>query len=319
MSMRARCLILLTTAAVAACRSAPGPSFIGASLLTPSTEAEAAHDGLLRADVVRADSVAKSGFANGLASNLTADVIFLRGGLPIVRGLDVVRSILAAEPLANSSTVRWQPVRAEASSDGRSGYSFGYTVYSTPGTGSATLRIDRYIAYWRKEPAGWKIAAYAETYGSTPPAFPHAVDVGSAMLADVDMSRRTGALDAVRSADADFARDAGRRGTGEAFGLYAAEDAQIFSGPGDLITGPQAIAQSFGPRDDKSSLAWRPVEGEVAASGDLGFTVGNAVFTGEREDGAAVVRYTKYLTVWKKQRDGRWRYVVDGGSARPVR
>ena len=319
MSMRARCLILLTTAAVAACRSAPGPSFIGASLLTPSSDAEVAHDELLRADVVRADSVARSGFATGLASNFAPDVIYLRGGLPTVRGIEIVRSILSAETLANNSTVRWQPVRAEASSDGKSGYSYGYTVYSTPATGSAALRIDRYIAYWRKEPAGWKIAAYAETYGSTPPALMRAVDLGSSMLADVDMSRRTGPLDEVRSADVDFSRDAGRRGTGEAFGLYAAENAQIFSGPGDLTTGPQAIAQSFGPRDEKSSLAWRPVEGEVAASGDLGFTVGNAVFTGEREDGAAVIRYTKYLTVWKKQRDGRWRYVVDGGSARPAR
>jgi ketosteroid isomerase-like protein len=62
---------------------------------------------------------------------------------------------------------------------------------------------------------------------------------------------------------------------------------------------------------------WRPVAGGVAKSGDLGFTVGNAVFTGRREDGGQVVRYSKYLTVWKKQHDGDWRYVVDGGSARP--
>jgi ketosteroid isomerase-like protein len=41
------------------------------------------------------------------------------------------------------------------------------------------------------------------------------------------------------------------------------------------------------------------------------------VYTGKRADGAPEVRYSKYLTVWKKQRDGRWRYVVDGGSARP--
>jgi ketosteroid isomerase-like protein len=45
--------------------------------------------------------------------------------------------------------------------------------------------------------------------------------------------------------------------------------------------------------------------------------VGNAVFTGYREDGARIQRFSKYLTVWKKQRDGSWRYVVDGGSARP--
>jgi ketosteroid isomerase-like protein len=45
--------------------------------------------------------------------------------------------------------------------------------------------------------------------------------------------------------------------------------------------------------------------------------VGNAVFIGERENGGRLAVYSKYLTVWKKQRDGNWRYVVDGGNSRP--
>jgi ketosteroid isomerase-like protein len=60
------------------------------------------------------------------------------------------------------------------------------------------------------------------------------------------------------------------------------------------------------------------VEGEASKAGDLGFTVGNAVFTSVREDGAPVVRHSKYLTVWKRQRDGTWRFVVDGGNTRPA-
>jgi ketosteroid isomerase-like protein len=179
------------------------------------------------------------------------------------------------------------------------------------------VRIDRYIAYWRRDAAGWRIAAYAETYG-TPPAplsLPQAAQ-GSA-LKDLPMARAGGAVEGIRSADADFSRDAGRLGTGEAFGRYAAEDAQIFSGPGEFISGPRAIMQSFGATSTKNSLVWHPVHGEVSEAGDLGFTVGNAVFTGQREDGAPLVLYSKYLTVWKKQRDGSWRYVVDGGSARP--
>jgi ketosteroid isomerase-like protein len=102
-----------------------------------------------------------------------------------------------------------------------------------------------------------------------------------------------------------------------AFGRSAAHDAQIFSGPGEFISGPRAISQSFGAPTEKNSLVWHPVAGEVADSGDLGFTVGNAVFTGYREDGTKVERFSKYLTVWKRQRDGSWRYVVDGGSSRP--
>ena len=94
----------------------------------PLSDAEEAHDALLRADLGRADSVAKLGIAKGLASNFTSDVVYLRGGLPIVRGRTAAVAIVAAESLA-ATVVRWQPVRAEASADGRSGYSYGYTIY----------------------------------------------------------------------------------------------------------------------------------------------------------------------------------------------
>ena len=303
--------------ASAACRGHPGAAFAGASLLAPPPDAEAAHDELLRADMGRADSVVRLGFADGLASSFVEDIIYLRGGLPILRGRTAARLVVAAESIGTGSTVRWQPVRAEASKDRSSGFTYGYTIYGVLQGGATSIRVDRYIAYWRKEAAGWRIAGYAETYGA-PPA-PMALPAGAAagVLADVVMSRRRAPVDAIRDADAEFSLDATRLGTGEAFGRYAADDAQIFSPLGEFVTGPSAITASFSPPAERSSFVWHPVEGEMTRSGDLGFTVGNAVFTGERENGSPVVRYSKYLTVWKRQREGGWRYVVDGGSARP--
>ena len=319
MLLRTRSALLVTVLGAVGCRSGqPGPSFAGAALLAPSSDAEAAHDELLRADLGRADSVGRMGFTDGLTSNFANDVIYLRGGLPILRGKPAARAVLSAESLGTNASVRWQPVRAEASSDHKSGYTYGYAIYGVGQAGAPSLRVDRYIAFWRKESAGWRIAGYAETYGSPPPAMTLPATAADSVLADVPMPRQRGALEAIRAADTDFSRDATKFGTGEAFGRYAAQDAQIFSGPGEFITGPAAITESFGPPGGKSTLVWHPVDGEISLSGDLGFTVGNAVFNGEREDGAAIVRYSKYLTVWKRQRDGSWRYVVDGGSARPA-
>ncbi len=318
MLLRTRWALFCTVLGAAACRSGqPGPSFAGAALLAPSSEAEAAHDELLRADLARADSVTRLGFADGLTSNFASDVLYLRGGLPILRGKLAARAVASAESLGMNASVRWQPVRAEASSDFLSGFTYGYAIFGVAQTGAPALRVDRYIAYWRKEAAGWRIAGYAETYGSPPPAMALPSAAADAVVADAQMPRQRGELETIRSADTDFSRDATKLGTGEAFGRFAAQDAQIFSGPGEFITGPTAITESFGPPGRKSSLVWHPVDGEMAKSGDLGFTVGNAVFNGERDDGALIVRYSKYLTVWKRQRDGTWRYVVDGGSARP--
>jgi ketosteroid isomerase-like protein len=295
----------------------PGAPFAGAALLAPLSDAEEAHDALLRADLGRADSVAHRGYTDGLSGIFTDNVVYLRGGLPIVLGRPAARAIIAAESLGTRVTVRWQPVRAEASSDGKSGYSYGYSIYGAAQPTSTSVRIDRYIAFWRREAEGWRIAGYAETYGTPPAPLALPAAAQSSAMKDVPMPRTRGALEAIRSADVDFSRDATKFGTGEAFGRYAAEDAQIFSGPGEFISGPRAITQSFGPTPAKNGLVWHPVHGAVSEAGDLGFTVGNAVFTGEREDGAPSVSYSKYLTVWKKQRDGSWRYVVDGGSARP--
>ena len=317
--MRGFSIVLLTAVVATGCHGArtPGSPFAGASLLAPLSDAEEAHDALLRADLGRADSVAQLGMARGLAVNFTQDVVYLRGGLPLVRGRNAAQAIIAADSLTMPVTVRWQPVRAEASRDGRSGYSYGYTVIGT-GAGSAPLlRMDRYIAFWRRDGDAWLIAAYAETYGAPPSPLAMPRSAMDSALADVPMQRARGALEAVRSADEEFARAATTLGTGRAFGQYAAENAQIFSTPGEFITGPDAIRDSFGPTTDDSKLTWHPVTGGVSGSGDLGFTVGNAVFTGKRADGAPQVRYSKYLTVWKKQRDGTWRYVVDGGNARP--
>ena len=317
MRVRGSSKFVLVAMAAVACRGAAGPSFAGAALLAPSSEAEAAHDELLRSDLSRADSVAQLGFAAGASSLLASDVIYLRAGLPLLRGRTAARVVVAAESLAARTAVKWQPVRAEVSNDRMAGYSYGYTIYSAPQSGLPSIRIDRYIAYWRKEQGGWRIAAYAETYGSPPPALALPPDAANAVMADAPMSIKKAAVDALRTADIDFSRAASKLGTGEAFGRYASEDAQMFSAPGEFITGPSAITDSFGPASRTSSLVWHPVEGELTKSGDIGFTVGNAVFTGQREDGANLVQYSKYLTIWKRQRDGSWRFVVDGGSARP--
>jgi ketosteroid isomerase-like protein len=288
----------------------------------PPSAAEEAHDALLRADLSRADSVERLGYASGMATLLSGDVLYLRGGLPILRGRLAAIAVASTESIDGASTVRWQPVRAEASDDGTSGFSYGYAIRASAHTavpGAApNLRVDRYIAYWEREPAGWRIRAYAEMYGTPPQAIQLPDAAHGAALSDVPMPPSRGALDAVRRADVAFAASAAAHGTASAFGRYAAHDAQVFSGPGDVISGPEAITLSFSLEGSGSALSWHPVAAGVSNAGDLGFTVGYARVDGRPDDGRPRISYSKYLTIWKRQPDGQWHYVVDGGSARPA-
>ena len=41
------------------------------------------------------------------------------------------------------------------------------------------------------------------------------------------------------------------------------------------------------------------------------------VSTSRGPTGAAAQRFGKYLTVWRKEPNGTWKFVVDGGNSRP--
>jgi ketosteroid isomerase-like protein len=88
-----------------------------------------------------------------------------------------------------------------------------------------------------------------------------------------------------------------------AFGAYAAPDgAQTAGGSTTWAFGPEAIRAAWS--GTASTFHWSPELGGVASSGDLGFTVGYVYFDGSPVPG-------KYFTVWQKQANGEWRYIVD--------
>jgi ketosteroid isomerase-like protein len=61
-------------------------------------------------------------------------------------------------------------------------------------------------------------------------------------------------------------------------------------------------------------LTWEPVKVEVSISGDLGYTFGNwELYDYQR----GKIRYGNYITIWRKQKDGTWRWVLDGGNTTP--
>jgi ketosteroid isomerase-like protein len=57
----------------------------------------------------------------------------------------------------------------------------------------------------------------------------------------------------------------------------------------------------------------------MAASGDLGYTYGTYVLTSKDKDkdGKPIVEHGRYLTIWKKQKDGIWKVAVDMDNASP--
>ena len=94
-----------------------------------------------------------------------------------------------------------------------------------------------------------------------------------------------------------------------AFLSRVAEDS-VFAG-GSLQVGRDAIREKWARylAPDGPTLRWKPTGSGVTASGDLGWTVGDAVFEWKAKDVAPSPG--RYVTVWAKDAGGPWMAVLD--------
>lgn len=63
--------------------------------------------------------------------------------------------------------------------------------------------------------------------------------------------------------------------------------------------------------DSTFSISWKTDNAGVAQSGDLGFTTGTYVDSFKKPDGTLVTENGKYVCIWAKQADGKWKAVHD--------
>lgn len=134
-----------------------------------------------------------------------------------------------------------------------------------------------------------------------------AVALFAATPAAAQTAARTADVAPVVAAERAFAADFPALGLAGSFRKWSTPDAIILAG-GEARTSTQLFADGPATRQPGEPLiAWWPVFAGVSMSGDLGFTTGPAA-----QDGNP---YGHYFTVWKRQADGQWRWVYDGGTA----
>ena len=116
----------------------------------------------------------------------------------------------------------------------------------------------------------------------------------------------------LRQQDLRFAEGAYTEGVAEAYRRFMAEDAIQLPDGGLAIGGRDAIYKELSAITEgvDFSLTWEPLEVEVAASGDLGFTWGIYYFESLDELGAPYVAEGKYVYLWRKNA-GRWELILD--------
>ncbi len=77
------------------------------------------------------------------------------------------------------------------------------------------------------------------------------------------------------------------------------------------IIGANAIDYLIAQDDSGYTLNWQPQNAFVSSSGDLGYTYGVYALHPKSID---TVLYGTYVSIWKKQGDGSWKFVLDSGN-----
>ena len=120
--------------------------------------------------------------------------------------------------------------------------------------------------------------------------------------------------------DREFSRTSVEKGTFEAFYRFMADDVTILPKKGHPISGKETYRELNSQMEETgtpSQLKWEPYFADISTSTDLGYTLGRYELTATDSTGNRQVTYGYYVTIWKKQRDGSWKFVFDAGNESP--
>jgi ketosteroid isomerase-like protein len=139
--------------------------------------------------------------------------------------------------------------------------------------------------------------------------------VASMILAIASVASGQSALQEMVKTEQAFSKMAEEQNARDAFMAFIADDGLLFR-PGAVNGKKWMLEHPVPPSDKKPLLAWQPAFAGMAASGDMGFTTGpweaKPDINDEKPSG-----YGHFVTVWKKQADGSWKFVVDLGISHP--
>ena len=117
---------------------------------------------------------------------------------------------------------------------------------------------------------------------------------------------------ALRDLDAQWSAAAGGKDLEKTISFYS-EDAIVLPTNAPAATTKEAIRNTWKDLLASPGLAisWKTTKVEIARSGDLAYTTGTYELTMNDASGKPVSDHGKYVEVWKKQADGKWKVVAD--------
>lgn len=112
--------------------------------------------------------------------------------------------------------------------------------------------------------------------------------------------------------DRDFSAMSVSEGMHKAFISFIADSGIMLRDNAYPIMSRNELAKIFEKSSDSTfSLSWEPVFEKISGSGDLGYTIG---IYSRKNRGTGEISRGNYVTIWERQKDGSWKFVLDSGT-----
>lgn len=217
------------------------------------------------------------------------------------------KKLYAARPESTSQLI-WKPVYAELSRSGDFGFTTGPYEFRRQPSDKEPAGCGHYVSIWKKAASGaWKVAVDVGIDHPGPNPSPAEVFRGpesAGRFTKIDAAHEGGILMVL---DRGLSGRAEKTGAAEAILDKADDDLRLYRPGAFPCIGKEASAEGL----KKTALpkTWTPEEAQVSSAGDLGYTLGTGTFA--PAPGSAEGGRFAYFRIWKKNKAGEWRILLD--------
>ncbi len=141
------------------------------------------------------------------------------------------------------------------------------------------------------------------------------------LVVAVTASAQAAPKDDMLAVDKAFSAMSIAQGQHQAFLAYMTDDVRLFTGEHPPLIGKDAVVAQYAaeekadPNYRAQRLEWTPLEAEASSDGVLGFTRGRWIYTAPKPDGSTAKATGYYVTEWRRQLNGTYKFCLDIGGA----
>lgn len=282
-----------------------GGCFAGSFLFSQEPDSASDLKSMAEAERSFARMAVTNGVRDAFVENFSDEAIIFRPGP--VKGRPVWQQ---RKPLG--MMIRWEPEYVDIAASGDFGYSTGPAEYLGVKPLSPPLGYGYFISIWTKQPDGkWKVAldvgTEVPTLGNSEIKlhFPQGADKKQTFIAvNKDTEKK-----ALLKFDDDFDKIYAKVKTPEVFMKNVLSGARFYREGQFPQTHSDSVKMILTQSKD---ISWKPMDGAVANSGDMGYTYGS--YKLQKEASSSEEGY--YLRIWKKDNKD-WKIVIELLSPAP--